>query len=185
MTPPNHAELARTKTAKASGGDVNYYLVLIPATDSAPECTVEIEDIIEALDMRFAEANVFKAIVRSTKLRQDLGKPGSSAIYEAEKAVYYADRIVAQTMRVQNGDQNDGIFGLDASLEIPDPKRLPPYRFRIENFIEALNPTDIERDILDAFFSYCLIRRDMTAPASQLKYARKIAAQSRLLLDQA
>lgn len=182
MISEDHSALARTKTEEATGGDVNYYLVVIPEQISTPECIVEIEDIIEALDMRFADANVFKAVVRMTKLRKDLGKPGSTAEYEAGKAVYYADRVVAQAERRQNGTEWTGIFGMDASLAITQPKRLAPYEFRFDDFIEALDPSHSEAAVLDAIFTVCRLRLDMNAPAGELHYANKAAAAARQIV---
>jgi hypothetical protein len=82
-----------------SGGNVNYYLVEI-VTPKRPEhkpYTAECEDIIEALGMTFAEGCAFKAIWRSCAART-LGKQkaGGSAVYDAEKVVYYGQRMLAQ-----------------------------------------------------------------------------------------
>jgi hypothetical protein len=87
-----------------SGGDVNYYLVSIPFPKRKEHqpYIAECEDIIEALGMTFAEGCAFKAIWRSCAART-LGKikAGGSAVYDAEKVVYYGGRMLAQRILVQ------------------------------------------------------------------------------------
>lgn len=85
-----------------SGGSVNYYKVQVTSPDSEgvepyqAECT----DLIEALGMTFAEANIFKEIWRSAAART-LGKKkaGHDAIYGAEKIVYFAERNLRRLKR--------------------------------------------------------------------------------------
>jgi hypothetical protein len=81
-----------------SGGNVNYYLVEIPAPKRLAAYTAEAEDIIEALGMTFAEGCAFKAIWRSCAARA-LGKfkvgMDEHGIYDAEKVEYYGGRMVA------------------------------------------------------------------------------------------
>lgn len=185
MTNTDHAELARRKTDRTTGGDVNYYLVLIETPRHGEACTVEVEDIIEALDMRFAEGNVFKAMVRSAKLRQDLGKPGSSKRYEAEKGVYYSDRSVAQALRrLKDADSLANTFGLDLVIDVPDPKRLAPYRVHVEDFIAALDPTPGEADTLRAMLTMCLTRLQFEAPGAIVELARQAAEGARAVLGE-
>jgi len=81
---------------RVSGGDNDYWLLTIPHPKRLDPYTVEAEDIIEAMDMPFAEATVFKSLWRLMQLRRGKGKPGSSEAYEAEKMVYYSDRTLAK-----------------------------------------------------------------------------------------
>lgn len=80
-----------------TGGSVDYYKVRIdnPTTVSMPY-TAEINDIIEALGMTYAEGNVFKAVVRHALARQGRAKPGNTTLYEAQKIEFFARRLVAQ-----------------------------------------------------------------------------------------
>ena len=82
--------------AVQSGGRVNYYLVQVqfPQREEQPAYQAECEDIIEALQMTPNEANIFKAIWRSAAARQDNGKIDHKALYDAEKIVHYAGRIL-------------------------------------------------------------------------------------------
>lgn len=81
---------------KLTGGRVNYYLVHVahPQREDQPAYNAECEDIIQALGMTFDEGCLFKALWRSTAARQGNGKPGSSDVYDAEKMVHYAGRVL-------------------------------------------------------------------------------------------
>lgn len=88
-----------TTKPEKSGGSVDYYQVKIthPTTKGRGPYTAECNDIIEALGMNYAEGNSFKALWRSCAART-LGKlkEGGDAIYDAEKNVFFANRILAQ-----------------------------------------------------------------------------------------
>ena len=76
--------------AELTGGKVNYYLARVehPRREEQPAYQAECEDIISALGMTFDEGCEFKAIWRTA--RKGNGKPGSNAVYDAEKRVHYA-----------------------------------------------------------------------------------------------
>lgn len=84
-----------------TGGNVDYYRVRIADPKRTEPYTAECEDIIEALGMNFAEGCAFKAIWRRCAARAlDLSKnfyDGGS--YDAEKARYYSERMIAQDKR--------------------------------------------------------------------------------------
>jgi hypothetical protein len=86
-----------------TGKSVSYYSVSInqPTNPVRGTYITECNDIIEALNMTYAEANVFKAIWRIAAART-LGKlkKGNSALYDAEKAVFFAERVL-----IQEGDK--------------------------------------------------------------------------------
>lgn len=86
-------------TPEKSGGSVDYYQVKIthPTTKGRDPYTAECNDIIEALGMNYAEGNSFKALWRSCAART-LGKlkEGGDAVYDAEKNVFFANRILVQ-----------------------------------------------------------------------------------------
>ena len=86
---------------KLTGGRVNYYLVHVPdpqREDQQPY-QAECEDIIQALGLTFDEGCLFKALWRSANARKGNPKPGHKALYDAEKVVHYAGRILRKTKR--------------------------------------------------------------------------------------
>lgn len=98
-------------TKELTGGRVNYYLVHVthPQREDQPPYQAECEDIISALEMTFAEGCLFKALWRCAAARQGNGKPGHQAVYDAEKMVYYADRILRRLRRItSNVDHQPG-----------------------------------------------------------------------------
>lgn len=84
-----------------TGGLVNYYLVQVthPQRASQEPYQAECEDIIQALGMSFDEGCLFKALWRTAAARLGNGKPGQKALYDAEKMVHYAGRILKLTQR--------------------------------------------------------------------------------------
>lgn len=83
--------------AGLTGGSSSYYRLEIDRPTSGGQTyTVECNDIIEALGMNYAEGNVLKAVWRHAALRQGRGKPGSTLKYEAEKVIFFGERLVEQ-----------------------------------------------------------------------------------------
>lgn len=82
-----------------SGSRVNYYLAQVknPQREEQPAYQAECEDIIQALGMTFDEGCLFKALWRTAAARQGNGKPGQSALYDAEKMHHYSGRILIKT----------------------------------------------------------------------------------------
>lgn len=82
-----------------TGASVDYYKVRIEAPTSGGDVyTAECNDIIEALGMNYAEANVFKAMWRSCAARK-LGVMKANydgPVYDAEKALFFAKRVLVQ-----------------------------------------------------------------------------------------
>lgn len=104
-----HVRTARAaEKPKLTGGRVNYYLAKVdhPQREDQLAYQAECEDIIHALGMTFDEGCLFKALWRSAAARQANGKPGHSAIYDAEKMNHYAGRILRH-LKNQEG-KNDG-----------------------------------------------------------------------------
>lgn len=83
-------------TDKLTGGRNNYYLVQVkhPQREEQPAYQAECEDIIQALGLTFDEGCAFKAIWRTANARKGNGKPDQKALYDAEKLVHYANRIL-------------------------------------------------------------------------------------------
>lgn len=90
------ADRRQSALPKLTGGRVNYYLVHVahPQREDQSAYQAECEDIIQALGMTFDEGCLFKALWRSAAARKGNGKPGSSDVYDAEKMVHYAGRIL-------------------------------------------------------------------------------------------
>lgn len=84
--------------AKLSGGLNNWYVVPVknPQRKEQEPYQAECEDIIQALGMTFDEGCAFKALWRNAAARMGNGKPGNTAIYDAEKLVHYANRILSK-----------------------------------------------------------------------------------------
>ncbi|API58475.1 hypothetical protein BSL82_03460 [Tardibacter chloracetimidivorans] len=79
-----------------TGYSSDYYKVHVSnPTGERETYTAECNDIIEALQMNFAEGNVFKAVWRHAANRMGKGKPGNSLIYDAEKVEFFGKRMVA------------------------------------------------------------------------------------------
>ena len=88
-------------TAKLTGGLTSYYLAQVahPQRQSQPPYVAECEDIIEALELNFDEANIFKSIWRTANARKGNGKPDQKALYDAQKIKHYAARILRRLER--------------------------------------------------------------------------------------
>ena len=84
--------------SKLSGGLNNWYVVPVknPQRKEQEPYQAECEDIIQALGMTFDEGCAFKALWRNAAARMGNGKPGNTAVYDAEKLVHYANRILAK-----------------------------------------------------------------------------------------
>lgn len=81
-----------------TGGSSDYYKVFVknPTTLEDPY-EAECNDIIEALNMTFAEGNAFKAIWRKAKARQGVKKKGyDNGVYDSEKVVFFGERMLIE-----------------------------------------------------------------------------------------
>ncbi len=81
-----------------TGGSVSYYKVEVGLpTSGGSAYTAECNDIIEALGMNYAEGNAFKALWRRAAARMGKAKAGyKDGLYDAEKVVFFGQRLVAQ-----------------------------------------------------------------------------------------
>ena len=81
-----------------TGGRVNYYLVQVeyPQREEQAPYQAECEDIILALGLTFDEGCLFKALWRRANARKGNGKPDTKDLYDAEKMVHYAGRILRE-----------------------------------------------------------------------------------------
>jgi hypothetical protein len=80
-----------------TGGSSSYYrLLIVKPTSGAEAYWTECNDIIEALQLNYKEGNALKAIWRIGASRLGTGKPGTTALYDAEKVVFFGERMVVE-----------------------------------------------------------------------------------------
>ncbi len=90
-------EITGTIDPEHTGGSVNYYKVHVANPTTLPEAyDAEANDIIESLGLTFAEGNLFKAIWRMAADRNGKKKKGNNSVYDAEKLVFFAERVLIQ-----------------------------------------------------------------------------------------
>ena len=90
---------ANVNEPEYTGGSVSYYRVEVPRPTSkgVHPYMAECNDIIEALQMNYAEGNAFKAIWRMCAARLGKSKKGyTDGLYDAEKVEFFGKRMVAQ-----------------------------------------------------------------------------------------
>tara|TARA_R110000851_G_scaffold57574_7_gene134077 strand:- start:13275 stop:13586 length:312 start_codon:yes stop_codon:yes gene_type:complete len=89
------SEKSILRASENSGGSCDYYRVPIenPTTSTQPKYIAECNDVIEGLNMTYAESNMFKELWRSAAART-LGKEkaGHNVLRGAEKIVFFANR---------------------------------------------------------------------------------------------
>ena len=100
----NTLDIERDTTAQSvpteeyTGSSSNYYKVFVknPTTLPSPY-EAECNDLIEALQMTFAEGNAFKGIWRKAKARQGVKKKGyDNGVYDSEKVVFFGERMLIE-----------------------------------------------------------------------------------------
>jgi len=86
-----------------SGLNGSYYEVLIkhPTKPDKEPYLAECNDITEALNMTPHEYNIFKSVWRKAAARMGNGKTDSKALYDAQKCLFAAQRMVK--IEEQNG----------------------------------------------------------------------------------
>lgn len=88
-------ELSQDAKKSLTGGSSDYYKVKVekPTSEGVEPYTAECNDIIEALELNFAEGNILKALWRRANARKGNGKEGfEDGKYDAEKMVFFAQR---------------------------------------------------------------------------------------------
>lgn len=99
-----------------TGGSVSYYSIDVnaPINEASDPYTAECQDIIEALKLDFNEGNVLKAIWRRAAARLGRSKKGyDDGLYDAEKIVFYGQRLVAIETRAKTASQVIDAFVVD------------------------------------------------------------------------
>ena len=81
-----------------TGSSSNYYKVFVKNPTTLPSSyEAECNDLIEALQMTFAEGNAFKGIWRKAKARQGVKKKGyDNGVYDSEKVVFFGERMLIE-----------------------------------------------------------------------------------------
>jgi len=93
--PACQLDAALVPSVEHTGGSSGYYRAFVEFPTTLPASyAAECNDIIESLDMTFAEGNVFKAVWRTATARKGKQKKGNNAKYDAEKMVFFAERIL-------------------------------------------------------------------------------------------
>lgn len=85
-------------TEQYTGSSSNYYKVYVKHPTTLPDpYEAECNDIIESLQMTFAEGNAFKAIWRKARARQGVKKKGyDNGVYDSEKVVFFGERMLIE-----------------------------------------------------------------------------------------
>ena len=84
------AEWEEEHTEEHTGGSSSYYDLKVGDT------TIKCLDIIEGLGMSYNEGNVFKAVWRIAAAKQGRTKKGNNMHYDAEKIVFFGERLVEE-----------------------------------------------------------------------------------------
>lgn len=98
-TPPLPKPVEVKAAAPAlTGGKSDHYQVqmMVRCGDGKPDIEVQFDcnDLIEELEMNFAEGEVFKAVWRKAAARLGKGKPGHQPLYDAQKIEFFGKRMV-------------------------------------------------------------------------------------------
>lgn len=80
--------------AKLTGGSSSHYVLDVTKPLEGQPYRTQCLDIITSLNMTFAEGEAFKAIWRKAAARLGNGKPGNTALYDAEKVKFYGETMV-------------------------------------------------------------------------------------------
>jgi hypothetical protein len=89
------------------GSNPRMYLVHVahPTTLKKPY-DAECNDLMEALDMTPAEANIFKAVWRIAQARKGKAKPGAGGVYDAHKINFFAKRVLVREQNEEDKSES-------------------------------------------------------------------------------
>lgn len=105
-----------------TGGKTSYYEVAIklPTREGRAPYVAECNDIIEALNMTFAEGEAFKAVWRRAAARLGRRKAGyDGGKYDADKVAFFGQRMAVQARQDSQEEKETGALleALDAFKE--------------------------------------------------------------------
>ena len=86
LTSPKETTVADLAKPESSGGSCGYYDINITELGE-----VRCLDVIDALELTYAEANIFKEIWRGSAARRGLEKEGNTALRGAKKIQFFAE----------------------------------------------------------------------------------------------
>lgn len=97
-------EQSSTKQTINNGLNGTYYEILItnPTNPSRSHYIAECNDIAEALHMTPHEYNILKSVWRKASARLGNGKAGNKALYDAQKCLFAAQRMVILEEQLEN-----------------------------------------------------------------------------------
>ena len=84
------AEWGGDTTEEHTGGSSSYYDLKVGDT------TIKCLDIIEGLGMSYNEGNILKAVWRIAAAKQGKTKKGNNMHYDAEKVVFFGERLLEE-----------------------------------------------------------------------------------------
>jgi hypothetical protein len=116
----NYEDEEMSDEKEYTGSSVSYYAVDVnaPINEESDPYTAECQDIIEALKLDFNEGNVLKAIWRRAAARLGRSKKGyDDGLYDAEKIVFYGQRLVAIEQRAKRQVEPLHEFPLPSTAE--------------------------------------------------------------------
>lgn len=149
---------------KLSGGLNNWYVVSVkhPQRKEQEPYQAECEDIIQALGMTFDEGCAFKALWRNAAARMGNGKPGNTAVYDCEKLVHYANRILAKAFL--DGKDNGEVAKKEDTEASPDVLTIGgcwhylgsghPYFTKKFTSIEVVYKTELDRKYIYSYSNF-------------------------------
>ena len=92
-------QLHETVKKTSSGGDNDYWVVVIDDPKRLAPYKAECEDLIEKFQFNFAEGEAFKALWRKGMANLGNGKPDDTPLRNAEKVAYMGSRMVVIEQR--------------------------------------------------------------------------------------
>jgi hypothetical protein len=113
---------ANMANGEYTGGKTSYYEVTItlPTKEGRTPYVAECNDIIEALNMTFAEGEAFKAVWRRAAARLGQRKAGyDGGKYDADKVAFFGQRMAVQARQGSHEEKETGVLleALDAFRE--------------------------------------------------------------------
>jgi len=121
-TPQLPCTEANMANEEYTGGKTSYYEVTItlPTKEGRAPYVAECNDIIEALNMTFAEGEAFKAVWRRAAARLGRRKAGyDGGKYDADKVAFFGQRMAVQARQDSREEKETGALleALDAFKE--------------------------------------------------------------------
>jgi len=139
----------------STGGSASYYSVYIK--DVEVPYVAECIDLLESLDLTYSEENIIKSIWRSAAARcLGIHKKGKTAVYDAEKVVFFINRICSSKGLGKeyyvNLTRKARKLPIKTYIYAPQNKGQKPYSLIFKELAQALNFTDEEAHIVETIW---------------------------------